>query len=674
MRKKDVFALLVIFILILIYELNGMSEYPKTHAWAQSDRYALSLGFLDNGFDFFHPQTFVLNKQFPGDFKLPSENSITAVDFPIHEFFIAGLMKVFSTSNPIVFRLYILLYSLVGLFFLYKSAYLLTNSFSKSLLVFLFAASSPIYMYYQSGFLPSIPSISNAAIGLFFLIRYFKSNSIKIFYCSVAFFTLASLSRTPFAIYLIALICFCVLILINKKKIAWKVYLALGTSVFILLGYFIYNSWLRNEYGSMFLGHIMIPETWQEFIDIFNVIRDKWLYQYFTKIHYLYLIIVVLVSVAFIIIQRLVLNKQLKGIGLFLGIVMVGTIAYSILMFRQFLNHDYYFLDTFYLPVVFLFSLSISKIPPLKFKFEKAISFTTVIILSLPLFLLSNNIQKDRSITGYWARAQSTIENFTDSKPYLDSLEIASNDKILVLDAYAPNIPFILMDRYGYVVMTTSKENIAQALSWDYDYLIFQNEFFLSDIYSNYPEIIQKTKVISTNDKITVCMYDSATLTTTLLEYLRLDKVDPLFSEIMTFDTTQTQTWRNANQFDSPGNDHNKVGLITAEDPFGITFKMVNPHFINSKVVSIFIEGKLFSYNSDIHETLLVAQIKEDGETLYYNAFDLDSFLKDPGKWQNFNLSFSTPQIQSENLELSIYVWNKGKNELYYDDIDIKIY
>lgn len=94
--------------------------FPRdTHTWAQADRYAQALGFLQNDFDFFHPQTWVLNKQFPSDFKKASPNSITAVDFPVNEYIIALLMKLLGTTNPGVFRLYILFCSFAGLLFLF---------------------------------------------------------------------------------------------------------------------------------------------------------------------------------------------------------------------------------------------------------------------------------------------------------------------------------------------------------------------------------------------------------------------------------------------------------------------------------------------------------------------------------------------------------------------------
>ena len=58
--------MLLIVAAALFIEWDYMNEYPShIHAWAEQDHYALSIGFLNNGFDFFHPETLIYNKQFP---------------------------------------------------------------------------------------------------------------------------------------------------------------------------------------------------------------------------------------------------------------------------------------------------------------------------------------------------------------------------------------------------------------------------------------------------------------------------------------------------------------------------------------------------------------------------------------------------------------------------------
>ena len=46
-------------------QFKYLNEFPAfIHAWAQDDRYALAIGFLDNGFDLFHPETMIYSNNF----------------------------------------------------------------------------------------------------------------------------------------------------------------------------------------------------------------------------------------------------------------------------------------------------------------------------------------------------------------------------------------------------------------------------------------------------------------------------------------------------------------------------------------------------------------------------------------------------------------------------------
>jgi hypothetical protein len=673
--KKQIYCISILILLTLfLQDFSIMPKLPEhIHSWAQSDRYAISLGFQDNGFDFFHPQTFVLNHQFPGDFQIPSDNSITAVDFPIHEYIVAGLMTVFDCQSPLIFRIYILLYSLMGVIFLYKAALLITENNAKALFVALFAMSSPLFLYYQSGFLPTIPSLANAFIGLYFFIKFIKEKNIRSFYVSILFFTLAALSRTPFAIYIIAILIVYLFNTIVRRKTDWRVFLSIGVSVLTVLGYSAYNICLRDKYGSMFLGNVMMAGSWQEIVGILDIIHEKWLYQYFTKIHYIYFLIVVIIS--FIVFFRRGIPKRgNQEIYLFLTAIIIGVIAYSYLMIRQFKSHDYYFIDTFFLPIVFILALSLKNIFIFQFKYHKIISIVLVIALSIPLFILADNVQEDRKDTGYWDRKSRTTKNFTDSKQLLDSLKIRPQARILVIDAYVPNIPFILIDRYGYAIMSTSEESISEALKWDYDYIVFQNEYFISDILVHYPDFINQVKVIGTNNKISVAERLPVYHKTSLLQFLGLEGLDPVIRQELSFDTIAAPGWKNINIIMKDSIVGEYAGLLKKSENFGITFTSKSPSFLRERSRILFVNGKVKTLEQNISKTYLAVSLSSKQASLYYAQFDLGAFIHQSGEWQAFSLSFYLPEMEVSDYELAVYLWNKGKNELYHDDIEILVY
>lgn len=173
-------AIVVIAVIGVLIQFRFMNEFPAyIHAWAQDDRYAIAVGFLNNGFDLFHPETMIYNKQFPDWWQTASDNTVTAVDFPIHEYVVAILMKIFGTTSPIIFRMWTLICSFIGLFFLYNIGYQITNDWIKSTFLTVIAMTAPVYAYYFNGFLPGIPAFAFGLVGLWAYLRYVNVSSMK---------------------------------------------------------------------------------------------------------------------------------------------------------------------------------------------------------------------------------------------------------------------------------------------------------------------------------------------------------------------------------------------------------------------------------------------------------------------------------------------------------------
>jgi hypothetical protein len=190
---------------VLALQLPYINVFPTySHAWAMTDHLAIAQGFINNGFDLFSPQNYVLNKQFPHSWSVAYSSGVTSVDFPIHNLLVAMFMKLFNTQEPWLFRGYFLGYYLIGLGFLYQLFLTLSSSRIKAFVICFLAASAPLMVYFQSAFLPTVPSLTNTIIGVFFYYRYLNTNNSKSFGISVLFLTLAGLSRTTFLIPLIA--------------------------------------------------------------------------------------------------------------------------------------------------------------------------------------------------------------------------------------------------------------------------------------------------------------------------------------------------------------------------------------------------------------------------------------------------------------------------------------
>jgi len=676
-KQQKITAVVVIVLLGFILQKNYINEFPShIHAWAQSDRYAIAKGFVNNGLNLSKPETFVLNHQFPGGFKMTSKESITSVDFPIHEYIVAAFMKTFGSTSPWLFRTYTLLYSFLGLFFLFKLAKLLTGSFKKAIFVVVIAATSPVFVYYQNGFLPTIPSLSNAIIGLYFYFNFSKNRQAKYFIIAILFLTVAALNRTTFLIPLIAVVSIEFVLALKRKSIKKYQIVSVSLSMICIVGYVLYNNYLRALHGSMFLNYLMPACSFDEAVDILTIVKEKWTYAYFSTTHYFVFTGVVLLALVSFLRKNFVLDRS-NSLSLALSLVMfVGCLSFGILMLKQYPAHDYYFLDTFYLPLLLIFTFGLTLLPKTTVQWVQGIKTALVVVISIVLFMAAFESQTNRRKIASWNRTSSTIHNFTNSEEFLNSLNISSDAQILVIDAYAPNIPLLLMNRKGNVVMTTYRENIIKALTWDNDYIVIQNEFFLSDIYSVFPEFIDQVTIIGNNGYITVCTKNEADIPQNLNTFLGFDHRTIITSGEFTFENDSSTLWSNTQRTDKTHHNGKHAGMLTSNMEFGLTFKSNEVPRIREERRLLNIQGyfKRDTEKFPVTDIELVVVVNQDSKPILYKSLNLQHVLKLTGTWEKVDLNFELPIVTSDEYELAFYLWNTGKTEIYLDDIKFNIY
>jgi hypothetical protein len=671
-RLERIGILIVIIGLGFIYQHKYLNEFPShIHAWAQSDRYALSLGFLENGLDFFNPQTFIYNPQFPHKWEVPSETTITAVDFPIHDYIPALFMKISGNTSPFIFRLYILLYSFIGLFFLFRLSFAVTKDYLKSAFVIVFTATSPVFVYYQGGFLPTIPSLANAIIGIYFYYRFITENKNKTFWLGVFFLTLAALSRTTFAIPLVALLGVESIRLVRKETPILPKLIPLGISFLSIISYLFYNAYLRQKYGSIFLNHLLPASTLEEAKEIIKSVYESWFFQYFSKPHYCILIAVIAAAVYFIAIKKSRIQKAKIYLGILSMTYFVGCLIFALLMLRQFPAHDYYFIDTFFLPIILFLICSLSVIPVIE---KQNLKITSIVIISVvSVILISKPIksQEKRRETGYWDRTETTIHNYQNSSEFLDSINIPKDSKILVIDAVAPNIPFILLHRKGYAVMNTNQKTVEKALKWNYDFIVVQNEYFISDIYTPFPKILSKLEKIADNGKISVCRYRENSQQS-LLDFIGVKNKKPVFEASVNFERTPGSFWQNINPVTDFSYNGKYSGHLTRNIEYGLTYKTKKlPELETGSRTLLF--SSYFLRNTAVDCEIAVS-INANGQNVYYKSSNLKDLIKKKGEWEKVSLVFQLPKVQNKDYEFALFIWNTGKAELYYDNVEFSLY
>jgi hypothetical protein len=669
-HKLRIIALIVT--ISFLFQFKTINEFPQyIHNWAQTDRYALAIGFVENGSNFFLPQTNIFNNQFPGDFDVARNTTVTSVDFPIHDYLVSLLMRLAKTTNPWCFKIYTLLYSFLGLFYLYNLSGLFTESFSKKIVIVLFALSSPIYLYYQAGFLPTIPSISNAIIGFFFYFNYLKYDLKKDFILSIVFLTIATLARLPFAIVLVAVICFNGYYMFKNKKINWFQIFPVFVAVLFIGAYYLYNIYLRANYGSLFLNHLIPATNFIEFKDCLNIAYTNWSLHYFTKIHYWYLVLLMLVVVISLMAKKSKLNTLQIKLVVLLAILFLGVVFYYILMAIQFNNHDYYFLDTFYLPVVLLFMLLITSLPVLSNLIMNKILSVCLLLVFVPIFMLSNQMQMERRQLPFEQKGITTPDNFKEASIFLDSLHIPLASKILVISPDSPNSAFVLMKRKGYVIMVTDSVKINQGLNWDFDFVVVENTKLITEVLNDYPLFINKVTKLASNNKITIYVKKQKASFINLESFLDLNLKNRYFHQLVNFDTLAP----NCSNIDSLSSfcfSGKRAGFVFENTEWGFAHKIINNKNLQINHSTILVKT-IFNLTTVPNECLLCVSIKNNGNDLLFLAENFGKKLK-TNCWAKQEFVFLIPKLPAGNNEVTTFIWNTGKNKLFYDNFEIAVY
>lgn len=663
-NKKLQERMAVLLILFFGFGLNykQFSNYPEgRHAWAQTDYYAMSLGFVKNNLDFFHPQTFHYNHQYPGWWKTAQETTITSADFPIHSYIPAVIMKMTGNHSPLISRMYILFYSFLGLFFLFKLIRLITKDELKAYFVLVIAISSPVFVHYQSAFIPSIPSMANAIIGLWFYFNYRETKMIKKFYWSIFFLILAALARTTFVIPLLAVIGTDFFSWFKDKTNLYKKILSIVMGFGLIVSYLLYNGYLRDKYGSIFLGELMLPDGFDGAADILKGIKEQFLLQYFNPFHYAIMAGLVLFFIVKLFKKKVSVKSPFRLI--FMTLMLLGTLAFFIAMMFQFKHHDYYFLDTFFLLVILIIAFLSKSIVFWKKPFAKTIGYAFLGLFILMSISTTTKIKEEIISNEASSITQRTIDNYAQNISWFKELNLPKDARVLSLNYLPPNVPFVFIDRFGYAGMSSDTNDIKSYLDWDYDYLIFQKEFFYDGIYNLYPAILNQVEKVKENNDFILAKYKKNT-ENQLLNFLGLDKMEPLVtcefnqkSKAHCFKDYQTELVDSVNR-----------GVLSSENEFGLNFKQEYSSAINW----LNLKGN-FSLKS-LKETFIVVSVtNKEGENKFYLAKNLLEEISEVNQFVEVNLLVKIPKIDLKEASLGVYIWNVSKQKITFDDILLKL-
>ena len=652
LKKQASSSILMLLILVIggAYLFHGtMSKYPAyVHAWTQSDRIGIAQNFQENGFDFFHPATY----------NLLTKDGITQVDFPIHDYIVAIISSTTNSSVVAVFHWYNLIYSCIGLFFLFQLLLLLTKSPMRSITGTTFIFTLPFFVYYLNGFLPSTASYANLFIGLFFIYNSFKSK--KGFWIGAIFITLAALARAPFFIFLFALLLneLAQGVCLKRLKISRFIQLFAGCTAFV--GYYFYNQYLGSTYGSLFLNETLHFTSFSNLLEVLSAAAERWSDQLMSPYHAVLLILIVIASLIQLS-NKSRLSHSSKHLLTFTLISLVGVLLFFIAFGRQFADHDYYYIDSF-LPLLtfwMIFMLVSVNVPKRWYTFIGAGCF----IFFFYFFGHAKDIQELRYTPPFDDRVEYAFNVYERAAKDLTEWGVQKSDTIYVLDANSTNILFTIWGVKGYTNLKTRAAVLGPELDSNFTYAAVVDSFFHNNIYRDYPNIINRLEKIEGNGELSLFKKSKSKSPNNFFDLLHYETHTD-YTDLSDFPKSATN-WIPIIEQDSM---YGKALHIESKNEYALTIRDTIREKIEGKPLRVMLVGNYFQTDSSRMQVVLRVGA-------YYGVRYTISELKQLNEWEKKQFSFYVdPKNFKVGDEWILYVWNPDKTELTVDNTNLILF
>lgn len=636
-KRFEPLAVMLFLLFLSLFFYNGhLTEFPShLHAWTQSDRYALAVGYLENGLNLFLPSTPNLFPKYPPNEASSNYAGITGAALPLPEYVAALLMKATGLKHPGVLRLLVWLTGLTGLVAFYLAARKLGAVASLAFFATLFAFSTPVFAYYLNGFIPGIPALALAFGGIYFYICYQQNNRLKHYALSLAMLTLAALIRPPFLIPLLAVI-FTQGISGWHKKVRFREWMLAALHLLVIAAFWMWDKQLLATYGSQFNNHLLPAGSISDWVMLMAKAWSNWSLSYFTGYHYLFLGgIAILV---FVQLKRKSSHTE-RNITLFVLLHLIASVLYSYAMAQQFPAHDYYFLDSFFLPLATLLLLAMPVIQPEQ-RIQTMMLWVVALAASGLMIAASYKVQQQRYITHSWDMVETTRQNFEGSNAFLATAGVAPDARVLVLDAYTSNVPLLLMERKGFTVIETSASNLEAALKLPFDCIVVQNQSLGSEVLRNLPSLAQHLEPLANNGKIGIYRHTAQADSTQHWAKLLLSASKKPVAE--------ADTSKHCLQSD--------VAFFALSDTI-----LQRP---DTAILALLYEADASRATMQGAGIQLVLDATGPGDFRFYKSHAIMPFFEKGNGEARLQFFINLPQNVPDSTRLKAYLWNPGKNEI----------
>lgn len=475
----------VYILLILILLLSYLYNYHEIlflrpqgiHQWRQCDCLSITMNYYQDNNPFFEPALHFLGD---GTGKAMGE-------FPLIYYTVAQLWKIFG-PHEFIYRLLNLMIFFTGLLALMKLTEHLLKDSIWAISVALILFSSPNIVFYANNFPVNVPAFGLAMIAWYFFWLFYKTGKSIYLWISLGIFTLGGLLKITSAVSFIAISILFLsemtgfLKLKNDNRLFIKPFIQIIPFIILaglIVSWYFYVIYYNKNYNQ-YLFQVGLLPIWDldkiQIHEIFNDFKEQ------IKRSYFHLSMHIFVLTAFVIVL-LSPGKANRFLYFLTVILSIGTILFIILFFRALGIHDYHFIDFFiHIPVIIITLLILLK-KHYTFVF-KSILFR-LIVGALIIYNVGFTIDRMKErYTGWMNESyQVYMHRFEHITPFLRSLGIGPEDKVLCLPDQSPDISLYFMNQKGWTNYSTDLDSakIIGKINQGADYLFI----YIDTLYNN---------------------------------------------------------------------------------------------------------------------------------------------------------------------------------------------
>lgn len=480
------------------FETMDRGPYSQ-HQWRQSDCLSITQHYYQDNLPFLEPEI---------HWRGVGQSGKTISEFPIIYYSVAKIWQV-TGKQYWIYRGISFLIMAIGLFYLKKLAQRFLKDDFWAIFVPLLLFSSPILAYYSNNFMMNTNAFALALIGAYHFYRHRTEKSYKhLIYACLLFLFAGLLKITALLLFFGVGAIFLYEMLWKERSLKqrWKELLPYASTLVLILMWYIYaGSYNANNMSDVFLqGLLPIWDLdWSDIYSNWKLLNNDLKPAYFN---------VPSLSLLGILFIGLVINFK-KANRYFLGLsilITLGIIAYILLFFQVFNQHDYYLTNL----LIFIPLISLLFLDFLQNQYETIFKSRTVkITASIGLLFLiysaavqtvvkydigknwaKNSFILNKEDVAYWQwyhwDYENSLKELETIESELQKAGVKLNDKVLSLPDGSINISLYLMNRNGYsgyrdkkLAKYSDTEKVQKAIEWGAKYLVISKNELLKEEY-----------------------------------------------------------------------------------------------------------------------------------------------------------------------------------------------